>query len=301
MLNPGVSIITGWGGHLGTGHIQRMTNLADFINCHTAMRACIVSDSIPEFIPPHLRSSFTSTIQPGCGLIIRDKRDSSIEEMTSLKQNGRVITVDDCGPGREMADCAIDLLPNLKYSITKKGLFIYGYAFSDSIRRLGNQPIRKDIDYALYCGINPSREIVDFFLSLIPGKSSCAVLAGDASFIMSNGEIQPHDRSYAETLLSTRVLISHFGITLYEGQLAQCRLIAMNPTEYHSHLSDRAGSELNCINIGVTGSIDITKARAILARAMGDHVPICINPAVINKKVEHGLLLFISHIQSLIK
>jgi len=300
-MHPEITIVTGWGNHLGTGHIQRMTNLVDFINGHTSMGAFIVSDSIPEFIPSHLRSSFTRTIQPGCRLIVRDKRDSSIEEMTSLKQSGRVITIDDCGPGRELADCAIDLLPNLKYSITKKGLFIYGYAFSDSIRRLGNQPIRKDIDYALYCGINPSREIVDFFLSLVPVKSSCAVLAGNASFIINNGEKLPLDRSYAETLLSTRVLISHFGITLYEGQLAQCRLITMNPTEYHSHLSDRAGSELNCINIGVTGSIDITEARATLARAIGDHVPLCINPAVINKNVEHGLLLFISHIQSLME
>ncbi len=298
MLNPELSIITGWGDHLGTGHFQRMANLANYINAHTTMRAFIVSECIPGFIPNHLSDCFAHTIRPGCRLIIRDKRDSTIEEMTSLKQTCKVITVDDCGPGRELADCAIDLLPNLKYSITKKSLFIYGYTFSDSIRRLGNKPILKDIDYALYSGINPSRTIVDCVLSLVPVKSSCAVLAGDASFIMSKGVKRPLGRSYAETLLSSRVLISHFGITLYEGQLAQCRLIAMNPTEYHSDLSDRAGSELNCINIGATGSMDITKAGAVLSEALDDGIPETINPAEIHKKIEEGLLMFTSHLRS---
>ncbi|MBP7734768.1 MAG: hypothetical protein KA369_02220 [Spirochaetes bacterium] len=297
MLNTELSIVTGWGNHLGTGHIQRMATLADYINSHTSMRAFIVSEGIPEFIPGHLHDCRSRTIRPGKGIIIRDKRDSRIDEMTMLKENGRVITVDDCGPGRDLADRAIDLLPNLNYSINQKGLFIYGYSFSDSIRRLGNQTIRKDIDYALYCGIHPSREIVDFFLSLVPEKSSCAILAGEASFLMNNGVKMPLVKSYAETLLSTRILISHFGITLYEGQIAQCRLVTINPTEYHSQLSDKAASDLHCINLGVIGDIDREKARATLSKAMGDDVPESINPAKISDAIEEGLDLFMSQIQ----
>jgi hypothetical protein len=292
-----VTIVTGWGDHLGTGHVQRMANLANHMNSHASPQAYIMCDREPEFLPVSFKDIFSNRIRPGTGIIIRDKRDSSIKEMEELKGHGNVIAIDDCGPGRELADLPVDLLPNLKYSINNTELFIYGYTFTDSIRRLGSHPVRKEIDYALYCGISPSRETVNFILSLIPKDSSCAILSGSRSALMRNGALEPLQKSYAETLISARVLISHFGITLYEGHLAGCRLISMNPTEYHSRLSEIARHDLELINLGVIDAIDPNQARTVVSDASRSTIPGSIDPMKIIKTIETGLDLFLSQLQ----
>ncbi len=298
MKNREVSIVTGWGDHLGTGHLQRMANLADFINRESSFRAFLICGRKPAFLPDSLHDYFSERIRPECGLIIRDMRNSGIVEMKGLKGLCRVIAVDDCGPGREMADCPIDLLPNLTYAINKKELFIYGYTFTDSIRRLGNHPVRKDIDYALYCGISPSRETVDSLLTLIPDNRSCAILAGSDSRVIKKGTIKPLQKSYAETLLSARVLISHFGITLYEGHIAGCRLVSINPTGYHSQLADIAKHDLGLTNLGILDAVDHDQARSVVSESCLNALADMIIPAAINKKIEKGLELFLTRIQA---
>ncbi len=298
MIQREVSIVTGWGGHLGTGHVQRMANLALYINQHTSLRAFLVCDKKPGFLPEPFNDIITNTIRPGSIFIIRDKRDSSIREMEELKGHSRVIAIDDCGPGRNLCDMPIDLLPNLHYSISKKELFIYGFTFADSIRRLGSSPVHKNLDYTVYCGINPSSPAIDMILSLIPKNCSCAILAGEDSSLLKNGDIIPLQTSYAETLLSAKILITHFGITLYEGHIAGCRLITINPTDYHARLSDIIKDDLGLINLGVIDDIEPVQARSAISEFSRNAFSDCIDPLSIVKTVHDGLDMFLSRIQS---
>lgn len=295
-----VSIITGWGGNLGTGHLQRMANLADYINRNSDFRAVITCERIPGILPTALRSICSDTLNPDSIIIIRDKRDSGIDEMENLKRVSPVIAIDDCGAGRERADHVIDLLPNLTYSIYNKDQFIYGYNFTDSIRRLGNRRITKGIDYALYCGCDPSSRTIDFILSLIPEHSSCAILGGDDSRLRIQGTMEPLRTSYAETLLSSRILISHFGITLYEGYRAGCRLLSINPTAYHSLLSDKAAIDLGLVNLGTMDDIDPVHARSVVSDSSRSLAIDSMDPADINAAIEKGLALVMSSLQSFI-
>ena len=300
MKTKELSILTGWGGPLGTGHMQRMAAFADHVNRHTSLRAFLVCDRAPDFLPPQFKELFSDTIRPGSGIIIRDKRDSETLEMKELKAHARLIAVDDCGPGRDMADLAIDLLPNLKYSINTKELFLYGYAFADSVRQLDRRPVTKDIDYALYCGNNPSPHTVDFFLSLIPEHTCCALLAGNASRLIIQGAEKPLRGSYAETLLSSNVLISHFGITLYEGSAAGCRLIAINPTDYHSRLCEIAKDDLALTNLGVLDAMDPGYARNVIADASLKRMPDRMDTAAILTIIDRGIETFLSRINPLL-
>jgi spore coat polysaccharide biosynthesis predicted glycosyltransferase SpsG len=292
-----VSIITGWGQHLGAGHIQRMASLTYFLNRKKKVRTFIINHKRPEFLPSSIYKYVSPEIGPHTTCIIRDIRDSTINDMRDLKNNYRVIAVDDCGPGRNIADLAIDLLPNLTYTIHKRELFIYGYNFADSIRRLNRKNIAKTIDCTIYCGFNPSRETVDFFLSLIPSRSTCVILSGKNSLLYKDGELSPLFKSHAEILLSSIMLISHFGVTLYEGHIAGCRLLSINPTEYHSQLADRAKKDIGITNLGVSGSIDPDNARTSISTAIKNPVTDKINSATVLEKIENGLEEFYLKIQ----
>lgn len=287
-----ISIVTGWDPGLGAGHIQRMAALSDYIDREKNTRSFIIADQGAESLPAGILCKVLPYIQSGSSFIIRDKRDSTVEEMLSLKRYCRVITIDDCGPGREFADLAIDLLPNLKYSVHSKKLFIYGYNFTESIRLLGDRQIKKTIDCAIYTGYNPSRETVEFLLSLVPPHATCALLSGEKSLICKEGLSSQLTMSYAEAILSSRVLISHFGITLYEGLIAGCRLVSLNPTEYHSQLSDSATDELGLINLGTREEIEAGHACEVISKLIGNPVSEKIDPPLVLAHIEKKLEQF---------
>lgn len=294
-----ISIVTGWGGHLGTGHVQRMANLACHINSHTPFRAYLVCETKPDFLPDSFNDMVSNEIRTDSAFIIRDMRDSSLRDMDDLKCHGRVVAIDDCGPGREQADLALDLLPNLKHSIYDKNLFIFGFTFADSVMKLDAATISKDIDFAIYCGVNPPRRTIEAITSLLPEKCSFAILAGGRSMLSQYGITGPLKLSYAETLMSSKVLICYFGITLYEGHASGCRLITINPTDYHSRLSDIAAAGLDLVNLGVIDAIDPSSARSAMSGSLTAGASLSIAPSEIIGANRKGLDLFMSRLQSL--
>ena len=292
-----VSIVTGWGSGLGTGHVQRMASLASFLNRSKGISAFLVAGRKPDFLPFELHDCFLPSIKPGTGCIIRDMRDSSEEEMRELKKIGSVVTIDDCGPGRRMADAAIDLLPNPENRDHKKESFIYGYNFIDSLRKLNEEHIEKNLDALLYCGYKPAAETVDFIHSLIPRNKICAVLHGMETSIISGGMAISLSQSYAETILSARVLISHFGIALYEGYACGCRLVCVNPTGYHSQLADIAGNDIDAVNLGLLSEVDRGKAQEIISNLIDNPTADRIDPRAVCEKIEAGLERFYEDIK----
>jgi spore coat polysaccharide biosynthesis predicted glycosyltransferase SpsG len=296
MRNGTVSIVTGWSGQLGTGHIQRMASLAEFLERKKSLRTFIIIREKPEFLPPSICNHCIPEFKPGGSCIIRDMRDSTIEDMRKLKTAHRVIAVDDCGPGRDIADCAIDLLPNLTHAAHSREMFIYGYNFMDSIRRLDRQEVAKTIDCAVYCGLDPSQEAVDYYLSLMPPRATCAVLSCNNSLLSKNKSVSPILKSHAEILLSSKMLISHFGITLYEGYISGCRLMSINPTEYHSRLADIAAHDIGLVNLGMTGSIGADAVRDSIADMIRNPILSRIDPASVGEKIDAGLENFYSRI-----
>lgn len=291
-----VSIVTGWGNRFGAGHIQRMAALVDFLERKKNMRPFIINDMGADESPHPLPYMTLPYIQPGSSCLIRDMRDSSVEEMLRLKRYCRVITIDDCGPGRDFADLAIDLLPNLTHPLRSKKAFIFGYNFINSMQLIHSRSVKRTIDCAIYTGYNPPADTVDFILSLIPDNATCALLCGKKSFLFKEGTLSDLAIPYAEALLSSRVLISHFGITLYEGRAAGCRLISLNPTEYHSMLADKARDDLGLINLGTREGLDPVRARETIAAACLEIQADRIDPSLVLAHIEKRMELFYSKI-----
>lgn len=281
-----VSIVTGWGDTLGAGHVQRMACLADYLNRVRGIRAVIASGSAPAFLPASLHGLFVPEIIPGSSCIIRDSRDSEMDEIRRLKSSAPVIAIDDCGPGRVIADAAIDLLPNLRYSIQKKESFIYGYNFAESIRSLGIRRIEKTIDIALYGGLDTATDYIRLLLSYLPEGTTTTVLAGKNSHTITNGTTKPLDLAYAGALASAKILITHFGITLYEGLAAGCGLVCINPTRYHSDLAERAQDEIHLLNLGSADRIVPERARSTIADAIRGGSGRSVDTADITRNIE---------------
>ncbi len=261
-----IAVLVGWGEKYGTGHIQRMAALIRHLNTKTDVEALLWSDSPPKFITG-LATIPTGKVRGNrIDLIIRDMRDSSAEEMLSLKDRAPVLALDDLGPGRSEADFVLDLLPHASGLLSGEGtpddgLFIFGDTFISGLARLGERVIEKTIDYALYTGFGASSEYITFLKSLLPRSSTNALLQGSSLLVSdSSGSREFGQSDYSLLLLSSKVLISHFGVSLYEAAAAGCRPVAINPTAYHSLLSDHAPTSLGLRNLGVSGTIDREKA-----------------------------------------
>ncbi len=271
-----IAIKSAWSESLGMGHIQRMTALLWFLNQKDDMTAVLVADSMPESFPENLLYYIKSEIDIEPDLIISDMRDSSAEDIKHLKVKSPVLVIDDNGEGRSIADFKIDLLPNPEisnneYPDSRKDFFIYGYNFISSLAELGDRKIETKFDFTIYPGNRRSGEHTDLLLSLLPENSTVAVLGGSDPCILKEGEWQNiGKKSYAEIFLSSKIILSHFGITLYEGSIAGCKLISINPTPYHDTLSCLEKENLDLVNLGVRDRLNKKEASATIASVLNE-------------------------------
>ncbi len=302
-----ICVVTGWGKDLGMGHIQRMAALVKHLNGSGWAEAKLCANPMPFFFPDDVLAHSVSAVPEGTDLIVRDMRDSTVGDIEKLLQKAPLLAVDDLGEGRERATYAIDLLPNLTLATTapvrsEGKLFIHGYTFLESLYALADTQIEKSIDVSIYPGFNPDPKSVERVLGLMPEGSTCAVLQGEASYLRKGGRRYPVPAdSYAGMLLMTRCLVSHFGITLYEASLCGCRLIALNPSEYHSRLADSVAEALGVINAGEYSRLDEKKFAAAVADALAGCAADTISAGQVYRRATEDLNRFIEYIRSIVQ
>jgi hypothetical protein len=220
-------------------------------------------------------------------------RDSTGKEIDSLRASAPVLVIDDNGAGRQLADFAVDLLPNPEIPADNRAYqrecFIYGHSFSSSITALGDRIFQKDIDLAVYPGSGADDRHLDYFLRLIPEGMTAVILGGDKHFLTTGGTLAGQIRkSYGEIILSSRAVLSHFGITLYEGFIASAQLLALNPSAYHAHLVDLA-ADLSINNLGVRESADPAAVMKAIEQAVNNPLSSAVSAREVLDKINTGL------------
>ncbi len=246
-----IIIITGTGGILGTGHAQRMLNLAVRLNEDGVFSALIYLRQNTHPFPEKFRSLLTERIDHDAVLIIRDMRDSTIEEISLLQKTAPVLVIDDSGEGAKAADHSISLLPvpsgTAKEVRPDTSHFLYGYNFMEGISLLKeNGPLLKDIDVAVYAGFDPSPELLSSIGRSIPASASSVLLAAGRA-VRLTGPALDGDMSYAGVISRTKIIITHFGLTMFEAHACGCSIAALNPTPYHSALTETVRGEFDII------------------------------------------------------
>ncbi len=260
-----VAVKTSWNQEFGNGHIQRMAALIWHCFNERDIEAFLWNSETPVFFSNEMRERVFE--KKPMDLIIRDMRDSTPFQMNELKRYAPVLAVDDLGEGRSGADYFIDLLPVpscREYTFPK--CFLYGYTFYRSLENIRKKRYDRWIDVAFYPGSSGSGGYVNRISSLLPENTCLAVLGGDRCTVIQNGKVieDAKPREYGEILLSSRLLIAHFGITLYEARAAGCRVVALNPTEYHSRLADCSPVSLELLNLGTSDNLDLEKTAQVL-------------------------------------
>jgi len=272
-MNKKITIVTGTGSSLGTGHFQRMANLAISINRTKNMSASIFlpynlpykehsliekfKDILIEDIPLDygrmqcvhtFKDILVENIPLDTDLIIRDMRDSSVDEIKSLKAIAPVLTIDDIGEGRNIADYKLYLLPALldNTKLNHK-LFLYGYNFMYGITLLKEKKsIKKDIDIAIYLGYDPDKKLIANIKKSIPENLSSILLSNNRAASLT-GRVIADNLQYGEILCRSKIVITHFGITMFEAHICGCKIIALNPSAYHSALTDIIYDDFNIL------------------------------------------------------
>lgn len=265
-----IGLKTSYSGSLGMGHIHRMCSLAWYLNGKKQIKTFIVSDAVPDSFPDELIPFLKDNFDFSPDIVIRDMRDSEEDEIILLKKAGKVITIDDNGSGTKHADHIIDILPNKSPHVRALEFngFLYGFNFLKSLEKLKNKSINKKINFSIYPGNSATDEYKDYLISLLPKGSSYAVLCGKNSYLQRNGKRSPLKNSYAEIMLSSKIVITHFGITAYEAFISKCRTMTINPTKYHSELSDIVKERLNLINLGELKGLDSKDAAEIIGKTL---------------------------------
>ncbi|TAL32454.1 MAG: hypothetical protein EPN93_15975 [Spirochaetes bacterium] len=228
-------------------------------------------------------------------LLVRDMRESTPHEIETLKRIAPVLVLDDMGAGGRLADFTIDLLPvPTEYrehrAPVRDDLFLYGYSFLHDLEEMGAGEIEKSTDILFYAGADSNAKYLEQGLALIPAGKSCAVFSGVSSFLAKDGTQTVLGQSdYVRMLLSARLLISHFGITMYEACAAGCAVVAINPTEYHARLCDLAPERFALKNLGVRDRLDSRDARAVIAEALEGTKGTPVRPADVYRGARENL------------
>jgi hypothetical protein len=314
-----IAILTDWGDSIGSGHVQRMTSLLWYLISRKNIEAYIVLDQLPPFFPEELRGYWKTEFKPKPGMIIRDMRDSTAGEMRALREISRVLTIDDNGEGRKIADHLIDMLPLTDYKNKSKkdrapdDLFIYGYGFMNSLYNLiggsdspnditgqkSGKIIEKQIDSSIYPGFHSTEEYTEYLIGLLPADSKYAILRGEHSYLQIKGKrYRLGKESHAETLLSSKVLISHFGILLYEAYLSECRIVCINPSPYHSKLAEMAKVHLGIDNLGEYAGLNRKRAQKIIRDSIREPVSNGVSAQGVYQTVLESLERFCSYLMT---
>ena len=285
------------------GHLQRMLTLAAvIIDRDDFDLSFFLNDR--DALPPEFKDRAIESLPDKCDLIIRDMRDSSAEEIEKLKIIAPTLVIDDTGEGRALSDYVIDLLPNPGHKVSssfyREDFFLYGFNFTKGLKGAVRKVKEKFIDIALYTGLETPGYITENLKNILPRNARVLHLTGGTPINFFSGEPADETLSYPEILLGTKVLITHFGITLFEGSLCGCSLFTYNPSDYHRELTGLIKNQLDITDLGLYSSEIPDSALHILEREIQKSSNFIIEEENIIRRASAGAEKFYEYIKSLL-
>ncbi len=295
-----IVIITGTGGALGTGHFQRMMNLASYMNEKHDFEISFLIKTGDYPVPAEFSMMKISSLPDSCDLIIRDMRDSTKQEMLSLSGIAPVIAVDDAGDGKNCTENSINLLPlpSSSSSAIKADYsrFLYGYTFTLGVKELIRKNLNeRDIDITIYAGFSPPPALLVLIGKSLP-ENNRAVLLSAGKPIVLTGDPLPDNITYSEILARTKIVMTHFGLTMFEAHICGCLIAALNPTPYHSELTETVRREMKIIHLTEYSSFDpVIMGDDLMLHLKKNNIPVT-SPEEILSSINNGLENFTRYI-----
>jgi SAM-dependent methyltransferase len=214
------------------------------------------------------------------GIVLVDKRRTTLEELAGLERLGTVVCLDEGGEARARAPYLVDALPRLSRgpdanttSLSYLGLRQARGQGAGRRRRIDSRSARILVSF----GGEDAPDLTGIFLKaaidggMIPARNLTVVagpLFGDRAW--PEGMRVVHGARRLSALFARHdLLVTHFGLSALEALAAGLPVLLLNPSAYHRDLSRVAGIP----EIGV-GRVDRHRLRAFLddPRALADAI-----------------------------
>ncbi len=267
-----ILLVPAGGGGEGMGHLNRCLLLARQWSGPTAFLTRFMDAAARVFLAEQL-AAWKGRPRPRAleappagrtwGLVVVDKRGTSLRELVRLEQLGPTVLLDEGGSARETAPFLVDTLPGLKSR---------GPANVASTRLLALPPRRRKrfprLRRALVSFGGEDREglsgkLVECLIDRRHFPASRITVVQGAFFgkrrwprgVVARG----HAEGLADELWKYDIVFTHFGITSLEALASGVPVILFNPSRYHRLLGKNAGIP----DIGV-GRPRVGRLRALL-------------------------------------
>ncbi|AFG37733.1 methyltransferase domain-containing protein [Spirochaeta africana] len=230
-------------GH-GTGHIKRCLELVTAIGSPgSGLYLPHIGSASARLVPEHLR---VTTPGERYDLVVIDTRSLGAAEVRRFAEYGPVVGLDARGSGRRYCDYLIDILPHLRPS-TPPNLAEPGFLA---------QPVRVRQD---------SPQELERILLVFGGEDSLGLSSRMAHLLVRRIGVRPdrvtaliggafHAQEFPEGVACVRgvqnakelfadydLVITQFGLAMFEAAAAGCAVAGVHPSRYHRRLADTAG------------------------------------------------------------
>jgi 2-polyprenyl-3-methyl-5-hydroxy-6-metoxy-1,4-benzoquinol methylase len=237
----------------GMGHLVRDVRLARALGGGCAFHPGWLDDTALEFLEDRLERIPTAArpriIDPASergrwGIVLVDKRRTTLAELAALERLGTVVCLDEGGEARRGAPYLIDALPRLPggEAANAASLSYLGLPVSSKrSRRARVRPVRLLVSF----GGEDARDLTGTFLRAVIG---CGMTAAKHVTVVAGPLFG--ERSWPEGIRVLRgvsrlpslfpshdLLVTHFGAAALEALAAGLPVVLLNPTRYHQSLA----------------------------------------------------------------
>lgn len=249
-----ILFIVSFGSHYGIGHLKRTlfiaeklqeyfkiyfsfkykpNNNTDFISALTNLKIEFIDyDKINDVIANS--GSFDR--------VIVDTRDTSIEEMSDYNSLGPTISIDDNGLGANLSKIVIKTLPSPNSQLSNfEGI---EYLFTDlaNIKKSSEEITERPKKILVTFGGSDPANLTQLILNIFQSLNYELVLIQGPYFnkkipLSSGYKVVTNPTVLTPYILDADIVISSFGLTIFESFLLKKPVIIINPSEYHDILT----------------------------------------------------------------
>ena len=202
-------------------------------------------------------------------LVLFDMRKTGRSMVRKLARNASIVSLDDAGAARKRAHLLIDSLPTLTETRANYSGPEY-LVLAGDLRKITPRPFSEKKGVLVSFGGSDPYDLTGFIVPVLNSIGLRPTVVRGPLFSSrksgTRGEVLSGAEELHELINSARVLITSFGLTMYEAFYLGTPVVLFNHTAYHFRLAE----EVADLNLGYRGSVRKDRLRELLDALIKD-------------------------------